>query len=170
MRRCRALLTATLLLTACSGASSGPIVLGLAGPLSQPRGVSMRRAADLAVKEINARGGIRGRPLELRIMDDSGRPALAIRDAQQLVDDPTVVAVIGHLNSSASLAAGPIYGEARRPVVMITPSAPSPDLSGINPFVFRACPSDLSHGAQLARYARHMLDAGRVALMYLDDG
>ena len=129
----------------------------------------MRRAADLAVKEINARGGIRGRPLELRIMDDSGRPDLAIRIAQQLVDDPTVVAVIGHLNSSASLAAGPIYGEARRPVVMITPSASSPDLSGINPFVFRACPSDLSHGAQLARYARHMLNARRVALMYLDD-
>src|SRR6266516_1616179 len=54
MRRCRALLTATLLLTACSGASSGPIVLGLAGPFAQPRGVSMRRAAstrrdDLAV-------------------------------------------------------------------------------------------------------------------------
>ena len=169
MRRCRALLTATLLLTACSGASSGPIVLGLAGPFAQPRGVSMRRAAELAVKEINARGGVRGRPLALRIMDDSGRPDLAIRIAQQLVDDPAVVAVIGHLNSSAALAAGRIYGEARRPVVMISPSASSPDLSGINPFVFRACPSDVSHGAQLARYARHMLNARRVGVMYLDD-
>jgi len=129
----------------------------------------MRRAAELAVKEINARGGVRGRPLALRIMDDSGRPDLAIRIAQQLVDDPAVVAVIGHLNSSASLAAGRIYGEARRPVVMISPSASSPDLSGINPFVFRACPSDVSHGAQLARYARHMLNARRVGVMYLDD-
>jgi len=129
----------------------------------------MRRAAELAVKEINARGGVRGRPLALRIMDDSGRPDLAIRIAQQLVDDPAVVAVIGHLNSSAALAAGRIYGEARRPVVMISPSASSPDLSGINPFVFRACPSDVSHGAQLARYARHMLNARRVGVMYLDD-
>ncbi len=169
MRRCRALLTAILLLTACSGAGSGPIVLGLSGPFSQPRGVSMRHAAELAVKEINARGGIRGRSLALRIIDDSGRPEVAIRIAQHLVDDPRVVGVVGHLNSSTSLAAGRIYGEARRPLVMISPSASSPDLSGINPFVFRACPSDLSHGAQLARYARHMLNARRVAVIYLDD-
>src|SRR3989442_10488559 len=161
-------LAAILSLTACSGGSSrGPIVLGLAGPFSQPRGESMQHATELAVKEINARGGLRGRPLALRIMDDSGRPEVAIRIAQQLSDDPSVVAVIGHLNSSASLAAGRIYGEARRPLVMISPSASSPDLSGINPFVFRACPSDLSHGAQLARYARRMLNARRVGVMYL---
>src|SRR3989454_1222596 len=170
MRRCRAFRAAFLSVTACSGASSrGPIVLGLAGPFSQPRGVSMRHAAELAVKEINARGVIRGRPLALRIMDDSGRPDVAIHIAQQLSDDPAVVAVIGHLNSTASLAAGRIYGEARRPLVMISPSASSPDLSGINPFVFRACPTDLSHGAQLARYARQMLNARRVGVMYLDD-
>lgn len=129
----------------------------------------MKHAAELAVREINARGGVRGRELALRIMDDSGRPEVAIRIAQQLTDDPAVVAVIGHLNSSASLAAGRIYGEARRPLVMISPSASSPDLSGVNPFMFRVCPSDLSHGAQLARYARQALSAKRVAVIYLDD-
>src|SRR3989441_11250037 len=170
MRWCRAFLAAILSVTACTGASSRePIVLGLAGPFSQPRGVSMRHAAELAVKEINAHGGIRGQPLALRIMDDSGRPEVAIRIAQQLSDDPSVVAVIGHLNSSASLAAGRIYGEARRPLVMISPSASSPDLSGINPYMFRVCPSDLSHGAQLARYARQLLSAQHVGVIYLDD-
>jgi len=170
MRRCRALLAAILSLTACSGGSSrGPIVIGLAGPFSQPRGVSMQHAAELAVKEINARGGIRGRPLALRIMDDSARPEVAIRIAQQLTDDPAVVAVVGHLTSSASLAAGRVYGEARRPLVMISPSASSPDLSGVNPYMFRVCPSDLRHGAQLARYARQLLSAQRVGVIYLDD-
>src|SRR5256885_9942703 len=167
-----AVLAVILSLTACSPGSSDsgtPIVLGLAGPFSQPRGVSMKHAAELAVRELNARGGIRGRALALRIMDDSGRPDVAIRVAQQLSEDPAVVVVIGHLNSSASLAAGRIYGEGRRPLVMISPSASSPDLSGINPFVFRACPSDLSHGAQLARYARRMLNARRVGVIYLDD-
>jgi branched-chain amino acid transport system substrate-binding protein len=165
-----AVLAAILALTACSrGGSGAPIVLGLAGPFSQPRGVSMKHAAELAVREVNARGGVRGRELALRIMDDSGRPDVAIRIAQQFTDDPAVVAVIGHLNSSASLAAGRIYGEARRPLAMISPSASSPDLSGVNPFMFRVCPSDLSHGAQLARYARQALSARRVGVIYLDD-
>jgi len=129
----------------------------------------MRHAAELAVKELNARGGIKGRPLVLRVMDDSGRADIAIGIAQQLVNDPAVVAVIGHLNSTASLAAGRIYGEARRPVVMISPSASSPDLSGVNPYIFRVCPSDLSHGTQLARYARQVLGAKRVGVIFLDD-
>jgi branched-chain amino acid transport system substrate-binding protein len=129
----------------------------------------MQHAAELAVKELNARGGIRGRPLVLRIMDDSGRPEVAIRIAQQLAEDPAVVAVIGHLTSSASLAAGHVYSEARRPVVMISPSASSPDLSGVSPYMFRVCPSDASHGAQLARYARQLLNAQRVGVIYLND-
>ncbi len=129
----------------------------------------MQRAAELAVKEINARGGVRGRPLALRVMDDSARPDVAIRIARALVDDPSVVAVIGHLTSGTSLAAGRVYGEARRPLVMISPSASSPDLSGVNPYVFRVCPSDLSHGAQLAQYARQTLGARRVGVIYVAD-
>src|SRR3954470_13499621 len=112
-----AVLAAILSLTTCSRGNSRsgtPLVLGLAGPFSQPRGVSMKHAAELAVREVNARGGIRGRALALRIMDDSGRPDVAIRIAQQLSEDPAVVVVIGHLNSSASLAAGRIYGRGRR--------------------------------------------------------
>ena len=144
-------------------------MLGLAGPFSQPRGASMQHAAELAVKEINARGGVRGRQLALRIMDDSARPEVAIRIARALVDDPAVVAVIGHLTSGTSLAAGRVYGEARRPVVMISPSASSPDLSGVNPYVFRICPTDLSHGAQLARFARQTLGARRIGVIYVDD-
>ena len=165
----RRLLAAVLVLTACGRAEKSPIVLGLAGPFSQPRGVSMRHAAELAVKEINARGGIRGRELALRVMDDSGRPDVAIGIAQRLVEDASVVAVIGHLTSGASLVAGRVYGEARRPLAMISPSASSPDLSGVNPYVFRVCPSDLSHGIQLARYARRGLNARRVGMIYLDD-
>src|SRR3989442_11168629 len=148
MRRCRALLAAILSLTACSGGSSrGPIVLGLAGPFSQPRGVSMQHATELAVKEINARGGIRGRPLVLRVMDDSARPEVAIRIAQRLADDPAVIAVVGHLTSSASLAAGRVYGEAPRPPGMISPAPSRPHLSGVSPYMFPGFPRALSHWA-----------------------
>lgn len=129
----------------------------------------MLHAAELAVREVNARGGIDGRQLMLRAVDDSARPEVAIRIAQQFVDDPSVVAVVGHLTSSAALAAGRVYGEARHPMLMISPSASSPDLSGVNPYMFRVCPSDLSHGIQLARYARKSLAARRVGVIYLDD-
>lgn len=126
----------------------------------------MRRAAELAVKEINAHGG---RQLELRVVDDSGRPEVAIRVARELAEDPAVVAVVGHLTSGTSLAAGRVYGAGRRPVAMISPSASSPDLSGVSPYVFRVCPTDLSHGAQLARYARQRLGARRAGVIYIDD-
>src|SRR3989442_11202122 len=126
MRRCRTVLAAILVLTACSRGGRGTIVLGLAGPFSQPRGVSMQHAAELAVKEINARGGIRGRQLALRVMDDSGRPDVALRIAQELADDPAGGAVVGHLTSSASLAAGGGDGEGPPPPPVISPPASPP--------------------------------------------
>src|SRR6266705_5611146 len=170
MRSLRKLaLVASLWLASCSRDGARPIVLGLAGPFSQPRGVSMRQAAELAVKEINARGGVRGRPLALRIMDDSGRADVAIRVAESLTDDPEVVAVIGHLTSGTSLAGARVYGAGRRPVVMISPSASSPDLSGISPYVFRVCPSDLQHGPHLARFAWRTLGARRAGIIYVNN-
>ncbi len=163
-----ALIGAALWLASC-GHGRGPIVLGLAGPFSQPQGVSMRRAAELAAKEINSRGGARGRQLELRVVDDSGNADVAVRVAQVLYADPTVVAVIGHLTSGSSLAASRVYAGGGRPVAMISPSASSPDLTGLSPYVFRICPSDLSHGAQLARYARETLGAKRAGVIYIND-
>jgi branched-chain amino acid transport system substrate-binding protein len=164
-----ALVGAALWLASCSRTGNQPIVIGLAGPFSQPRGVAMRQAAELAVKEINARGGVHGRRLVLRVMDDSGRPDVALGVARSLADDPAVVAVVGHLTSSTSLAAARVYGAGRRPVPMISPSASSPDLSHVSPYVFRVCPTDLSHGAQLARYAREKLGARRAAVIYIND-
>lgn len=161
-------ITAALALAAC-GRAAGPIVIGLAGPFSQPRGVSMQRGAQLAADEINAQGGVRGRPLRLVFADDSARDSVAVRIAHEFVADAAVVAVVGHLTSGTSLAAGRVYGAGRTPLPMISPSASSPDLSGINPWVFRVCPSDLSHGGQLARYARRAMGASRVGLIYTND-
>src|SRR5947207_10328487 len=88
----------------------------------------MRRAAQLAVDQLNARGGVRGRRLTLRIADDSASEDAAVRVAQTLYDDPNVAAVVGHLTSGASIAAAPVYGAGAHPVVMISPSASSPEL------------------------------------------
>jgi branched-chain amino acid transport system substrate-binding protein len=154
-------------LAACSR-PTGPIAIGLAGPFSQPRGASMLRAAQLAVNQTNARRGIRGRKLELRVVDDSGNEDAAVRVAEQLYADPAVVAVVGHLSSGTSLAAARVYGGGATPTAMISPSASSPDLAGINPYVFRVCPSDLQHGPQLARFAWQTLGARRAGIIYIN--
>ena len=65
----------------------------------------MLRAAQLAVNQINAKQGIRGRKLELRVVDDSGNDDTAVRVAEQLYADPAIVAVVGHLSSGPSLSA-----------------------------------------------------------------
>jgi branched-chain amino acid transport system substrate-binding protein len=156
-----------MVVAACGGGSE-PIVIGLAGPLSQDRGLSMRRAAELAVREINERGGVRGRQIALRMLDDSANNDLAVRVARQLADDPTVVAVIGHLTSGQTLAAAPVYNGAERPVVQISPSASSPEVTRAGPYTFRVCPSDDSHGRQLAQWARQRLNARRAGIIYLN--
>src|SRR6266550_4263239 len=122
--RASLLVGTVIAVTACSR-PTGPIAVGLAGPFSQPRGASMLRAAQLAVSQINAKRGIRGRKLELRVVDDSGNEDTAAR----------------------------VYGGGATPTPMISPSASSPDLSGMSPYVFRVCPSDLQHGPELARFA-----------------
>jgi len=161
-------------LAACTR-PSGPVVIGLAGPFSQPRGTSMLRAAQLAVEQVNARGGVRGgragggRPLKLKVADDSGSENVAMRVAEQLYADPAVVAVVGHLSSDPSKAAARVYGGGATPLVMVSPSASNPDLGGINPYFFRICPSDLQHGTELARFAWQTLAARHAGIIYLNN-
>ncbi len=155
-------------LAACRG-DGGPIRIGIAGPFGEQRGRSMLVAAELAVKEINDAGGIRGRTLELVIQDDSASTSRAIIAAQALRDDPTVVAVIGHLTSGTTLAAADIYNAGSDPVVAISPSASNPDLSGIGPYTFRVCATDLAHGGTLARFAFERLGVQAAAVLYLND-
>lgn len=157
-----------LALIGCSPADQ-PIVLGLAGPFSQARGVSMQLGAELAVTEINGRGGVNGRRILLRVRDDSASEGTALRIAQDFLADPSLVAVIGHLNSAPSRAAAQLYRAAPDPVLMVSPSASSPDLTGLSPYFFRVCPSDLSFGQQLARYAYDVLAARRAAVIFLND-
>lgn len=159
---------AALTLVSCTQ-TSGPIVIGLAGPMTDPLGVAQLKAARLAVDQINQRGGLHGRPLQLRIVDDSGSENAAVLGAKSLYDDASVVAVVGHVTSGTSLAAARVYGAGDRPLPMISPTASSPQLSGINPYTFRVCPSDLSHGPALARFARERLSARRAAIIYLND-
>lgn len=158
---------ALLFATSCSR-TERPIHIGLTGALSDPIGEPMRRAARLAVEEINARGGVRGRPLALIEHDDFANPDSAVRVAEALYSSE-VVAVVGHLFSGTTLAAAPIYNGGARPLVAITPSSSAPEVSDAGPYTFRMCPSDLAHGAALARWVTDRLQLKQGGVFYLDD-
>ncbi|MGZ8398283.1 MAG: branched-chain amino acid ABC transporter substrate-binding protein [Gemmatimonadales bacterium] len=161
------MLAASLLFSACTF-SPGPIRIGLAGSLSDPVGVPMKHAAELAVEEINAAGGIGGRPLELLQRDDYADPDSAVFVATDLYE-AGVSAVIGHLFSGTTLAAAPVYNGGPDPVAAISPSSSSPEVSTAGDYTFRICPSDLAHGAALARWVYDTLGLHRGSVLYLND-
>jgi ABC-type branched-subunit amino acid transport system substrate-binding protein len=121
-------LLVVLCLAACGGASTQPVVkIGLVAPFEgryRSIGYEAIYAARLAIREINAKGGINGQRVELVALDDGGEPDKAIEAARQLVIDPQVVAVIGHLRPDSTAAALKIYCDAGLPVIVIE-SAPA---------------------------------------------
>ncbi|MFN2566044.1 MAG: ABC transporter substrate-binding protein [Gemmatimonadaceae bacterium] len=156
-----ALPAAVLLLAACS-ADGGPIVLGAAGPWAEGYGAMNKRGIELALEHLNARSEHKNRPVEVVFRDDQANGARAAAIAQEFVENPTVLAVVGHVNSGAMVAAAKIY-DGRLPAVATT--ATSPDLTGISSWTFRVISSDSANGLQLARFAA-TLRRSRVAILY----
>ncbi len=96
------------------------IRIGLQGPLtggSAPMGVSMRDGAKLAVSEINAKGGLLGKKIELIERDDEAKNERGVQIAQELINKEKVVATLGYINSGVALASQRFYQEAKIPVM-----------------------------------------------------
>ncbi len=96
------------------------IKIGLQGPLtggSSPMGVSMRDGAKLAVTEINAKGGLLGRKIEMIERDDEAKNERGVQIAQELINKEKVVATVGYINSGVALASQRFYQEAKIPVM-----------------------------------------------------
>ncbi len=91
-----------------------PIKIGFAGALTGPAafvGVEIKRGAEIAVDEINAKGGIKGRKLLLISRDDEHNPVKTVAQYRELVEREKVVAIIGATNSASMLAVAPIVND-----------------------------------------------------------
>ena len=144
-----ALVTCLVFAAGCSK-DGDSYTVAAAGPWKEAYGVMSRRGIDLAVDEINRAGGINGAPLKILARDDEANGSRAAAIAQELVQNQSVLAVIGHVNSGAMLAASRIY-DGQIPAVATTAS--SPDLSGVSRWTFRVISSDSLNGVILARFA-----------------
>jgi branched-chain amino acid transport system substrate-binding protein len=155
-----------LALTACGGGGSGDTVrFGVAAPLEQFIGSHALRGAELARDQLNAAGGVDGRTVELVAMTDSASTRLAVTVADDLYTDASVLAVVGHVNSGAMLAAAPIYN---RGLSIVSPVATSPEISDAGEWIFRVCSSDAVNAAGLAEFALRELGT-RAAIIYAND-
>ncbi|WP_167524414.1 MULTISPECIES: branched-chain amino acid ABC transporter substrate-binding protein [unclassified Mesorhizobium] len=129
------------------------IPMAVVGPMTGDwayDGEEMRRGAQLAVDDINAKGGIRGCKIALIVLDDQNTPATAIALAKKLAKDG-VRFVIGHFNSGNSVPAAMIY--AKNNTLMISPASTNPGLTELNFWnVLRTAGRDDIQGAFAGEY------------------
>ncbi|EIP97483.1 ABC-type branched-chain amino acid transport system, periplasmic component [Opitutaceae bacterium TAV1] len=126
-------------------------------------GQSTHRAIVLAVEEINAAGGVLGRPLQLVTEDNQSKAGESATAVRKLISRDKVVAVIGEATSGRSLEAAPLAQRARIP--MIATAATNPRVTETGNYIFRTCFIDPFQGTLMARFARDTLGFKRVALL-----
>ncbi len=162
-----------LILAALSAAllpAEEPIKLGLFASLTGREaafGQFTSRGVILAVEEINAAGGLLGRPVELVTEDTrslQGEPATV---AKKLAVRDRVVAIINGTGSAAALEAAPVCQTAGVPFVAAV--ATNPFVTQAGNFIFQTCFTDPFQGTVLARFARQTLKAKRVAVLVSND-
>ncbi|MBJ7298419.1 MAG: amino acid ABC transporter substrate-binding protein, partial [Dolichospermum sp.] len=111
----------------------------------------MLRGVAQAQDEVNNNSRINGKALEVAIANDDNKPSEAVQIATQFVKDTSILAVVGHNASNASIAAAPVYQQGG--LVMISPTSYSPNLSNIGNYIFRTAPSVGSIADSVSRYA-----------------
>jgi branched-chain amino acid transport system substrate-binding protein len=91
--------------------AADPIKIGMSTAMTGPYsefGIMQRNAVDIAVEQVNAKGGIKGRPIQIVLYDDGLVPARAQANVRRLIDDDKVVALIGPAGSGPNLAVNPL--------------------------------------------------------------
>ena len=151
-----------------AGLAADTIKLGIAGAHSgdlASYGLPSVKAAELVVKDINARGGILGKKVELLIEDDACKPEMATNTATKLVSKKVDI-VMGHICSGATKAALGIYNDAR--IIVMSPSATNPELtqSGQYPNFFRTIASDDTQAKLEVDFAMNRLKVKTIAVLH----
>lgn len=162
------LLAATL--AACGGGggdqAGDEILIGEYGSLTGTTatfGISTKNGIEMATEAINASGGLLGKKVRIIVEDDQGRPEEAQTVVTKLITSDKVVAVLGEVASSRTLAAAPVAQQNRIP--MISPSSTNPAVTDIGDFIFRVCFIDPFQGLVMAKFAANSLQITKVAVL-----
>jgi branched-chain amino acid transport system substrate-binding protein len=126
-------------------------------------GISSRNGIEMAVKEANAAGGVKGKKLETRVYDDQGKPEEAANAATRLINQDKVILILGEVASTNSIAMGNVAQPAKVP--MISPTSTNPKVTEIGDYIFRVCFIDPFQGFVMAKFARDNLKLNKVAVL-----
>lgn len=151
--------------------SGEPIAVGVVAPLSGTAamlGDLTQKGIQLAADQINAAGGINGRPIKLIFEDDEQVPAKAVSAVNKLIHNDKVAAVIGSVNTGCTLASMEVSQAAQVPQITLTSSGLAVTNSG-NPWIIRMQASDEYQAGAIAGYAVHELKLSKLAVMYGTD-
>ena len=172
------LIPALMAVASCGGgggeADADVVRIAVCGPMTGSAaafGEMIKNAAKLKEKEINDAGGItvggRTMKVETVIFDDKGDTTEATNVARKVASDDDLLLVIGHFNSTCSLAAKEEYN--RVGIVEFSPGSTNVNVCRHGPFTFRNLYRDDYQGQQIAWYCDEVLGAKKVAVMYDND-
>ena len=165
------LVAATTALSICVPAhAADPIAIGFFSHLSgnfAEYGTSFKNGVELCLDKVRSQGGIEGRPVQLIVEDDRNSPQEAATVARRIVGTPGVVLAIGSWSTTASLAAAPIFTEAKIP--QISPTSSHPDFTRQSPFQFRQNNTDDILAQYNADTIHKKLKANTVVIPYSQD-
>lgn len=150
-----------------AGVDADTVLVGEYGSLTGSEatfGQSTHKGIMLAVDEVNAAGGVKGKKVAVKTYDDQGKTQEAGTAVTRLITDDKVVAVLGEVASSLSIAGGRVaqqYG-----VPMISPSSTNAQVTQIGDMISRVCFVDSFQGLAAAKFATEHLKAKKVAVLY----
>jgi branched-chain amino acid transport system substrate-binding protein len=152
------------------GVTEGQIVLGqsvaLTGP-AQQLGLDMRQGALLYFNQVNARGGVNGRKIVLKTLDDGYEATRAAENTKKLINDERVFALFGYVGTPTSQASLPIFTEARVPFV--GPFTGAELLrTPVNPLIFNVRASYYDETEAIVQHLTAM-SVNKIAVFYQND-
>jgi branched-chain amino acid transport system substrate-binding protein len=173
MRRTRLVLAAAFALATSISAHAQDIKIGLVAALTGPSaqsGEAITRGLTIAIDEINARGGVLGRPLALVRRDDESSPPKGVAAARELIASEKVIALFGGIDTPVSLAMVPIVNQARVPLMGVWAAGTNITRNGANPnYVFRVSAQDDLVDIALLRYAGKSMGSKKPGLVLINN-
>jgi branched-chain amino acid transport system substrate-binding protein len=157
-----------LVVTVAAAAAPAPFKVGTITPLTgggAGAGVHIKYGAEMAVDELNAAGGVGGRPIQLIVVDDAGIPAQSVSAANKLVYQDKVDFLIGGNISSTVLAHMEVTERAGIPYIVTTASNPQ-ITRPTNKWTVRLHQNDNIQSVHLANYLVQDLKKAKIAVLY----